>query len=199
MWFQKAKGMSLSLPSSEFPGGPLVLDASVLFNLLGTGMPKELLQALGVVCWVEERTAAEVRRMPRQRTESAPLQPLLDDGSLKVCRMSERAYETYLSLLSGPSTDTLDDGESAAIAIAVEGLGSVVLDDKKARRILAARFPRVASGTSLSLIIEAARRAAWSEEKLRDAVTVARDVSRMAVVLHERALFAELFAAATPR
>lgn len=199
MWFQKAKGMSLSLPSSEFPGGPLVLDASVLFNLLGTGMPKELLQALGVACWVEERTAAEVRRMPGQRTESAPLQPLLDDGSLKLCRMSERAYETYLSLLSGPSTDTLDDGESAAIAMAVEGLGSVVLDDKKARRILAARFPRVASGTSLSLIIEAARRAAWSEEKLRDAVTVARDVSRMAVVLHERALFAELFAAATAR
>ncbi|MFM0453907.1 hypothetical protein PQR21_26275 [Paraburkholderia nemoris] len=188
--------MSLNLPSSEFPSGPLVLDASVLFNLLGTGIAKELLQALAVPCWVEERTAAEIRRLPGQRTESAPLQPLLDDGCLKLCRMSTRGYETYLSLLSGPSTDTLDDGESAAIAMAVEGLGSVVLDDKKARRILAIRFPGFVSGTSLSLIIEAARRATWNEQKLRDAVTMARDVSRMAVVLHERALFAELFAAA---
>jgi predicted nucleic acid-binding protein len=195
MWLRKAGGTSLSLPSSVFPSGPLILDASVLFNLLGTGTPKELLRALDVPCWVEERTAAEVRRMPGQRTESAPLQPLLMDGCLKLCRMSERAYETYLSLLSGPPTDTLDDGESAAIAMAVEGLGSVVLDDKKARRILAARFPGFASGTSLSLIIEAARRAAWSEQELRDAVTMARNVSRMAVVLHERALFAELFAA----
>ena len=188
--------MSLNLPSSEFPSGPLVLDASVLFNLLGTGMPKELLQALAVPCWVEERTAAEIRRVPGQRTESAPLQPLLDNGCLKLCRMSERAYETYLSLLSDPSADTLDDGESAAIAIAVEGAGSVVLDDKKARRIFATRFPGVASGTSLSLIIEAARRAAWSEEKLRNAVTLACDVSRMAVVLHERTLFTGLFATA---
>lgn len=195
MWFRKAKGTSLSSPSSDFPGGPLVLDASVLFNILGTGLSKELLQALGVPCWVEERTAAEVRRMPGQRTESAPLQPLFEDGSLKLCRMSERAYETYLSLLSGSSTETLDDGESAAIAMAVEGSGSVVLDDKKARRILAARFPGAASGTSLSLIIEAARRAPWSDEKLRDAVTAARDVSRMAVVLQERAIFTELFAA----
>ncbi|MGF6610208.1 hypothetical protein OKW45_005130 [Paraburkholderia sp. WSM4175] len=192
---RKAKGMSLSLPSSKFPDGPLVLDASVLFNLLGTGIPKELLEALDVPCWVEERTAAEVRRMPGQRAESAPLQPLLDAGCLKLCRMPGQAYETYLSLLSGPSTDTLDDGESAAIAMAVDGLGSVVLDDKKARRILAARFPGLTSGTSLSLMVEAAHRAAWTAQKLCDVVTMARNVSRMAVVLHERALFAELFPA----
>lgn len=70
----------------------------------------------------------------------------------------------------------------------------MVLDDKKARRILATRFPDVRSGTSLSLIVEAARRADWSEQMLRDAVSMARSVSRMAVVLHERALFAELLA-----
>lgn len=189
-----AREKRLNLPSSGFPAGPLVLDASVLFNLLGTGRSTELLRALGVPCWVEERTAAEIRRMPGQRTESAPLQPLIDDGCLNLLRMSEQAYETYLTLLSGPSTDTLDDGESAAIALAVDGLGSVVLDDKKARRILATRFPDVRSGTSFSLIVEAARRAEWSEQMLRDAVSMARSVSRMAVVFHERALFAELLA-----
>ena len=170
-----------------------MLDASVLFNVLGTGSPKELLRAINVPCWVEERTAAEVRRMPGQRTESAPLRPLFDAGCLSVCRMSEQAYETYLSLLSGPSTETLDDGESAAIALSVDGLGSVVLDDKKARRILSTRFGKVASPTSLSFIVEAARRAAWGEQQLRDAITQARSVSRMAVLFHERAIYDELF------
>ncbi len=95
--------MHLSLPSNAFPTGPLVLDASVLFNLLGTGMPKEILLALGVPCCVEERTAAEVRRMPGERIESAPLQPLFEDGCLQLRRMSGQAYDTYLSLLGGPS------------------------------------------------------------------------------------------------
>lgn len=187
----------MTLPSSNFPAGPLVLDASVLFNLLGTGRPQELLKALGVPCLVEERTAAEVRRMPGERTESAPLRPLFDDGCLTLCRMTTQGYETYLSLLSGPSTDTLDDGESAAIAMAVTGAGSVVLDDKKARRILAARFPGCTSGTSLSLLVEAAHRAAWSEQQLLHAISRAREISRMAVVPHERMLFSVLFPAMT--
>lgn len=182
------------MPSSEFPAGPLVLDASVLFNLLGTGRPKEVLQAIGVVCWVEARTAAEVRRMPGQRVESAPLQPLFDDGCLKLCRMSEQAYETYISLVSGPPTEALDDGESAAIAIAVDGFGSVVLDDKKARRVLSNRFADSARGSSLSMLLAAAMRANWSMQELRTVIAAARTVSRMAVVSEERALFVELFA-----
>lgn len=191
-----AKGKNLHLPSSKFPAGPLVLDASVLFNLLGTGRPEEILQAIGVTCWVEQRTAAEVRRTPGQRTEGAPLQPLFDNGCLKLCRMSDHAYETYISLVSGLSTDTLDDGESAAIAIAVDGFGSVVLDDKKARRILSARFEQVTAGSSLSLLLAAATRANWTLAELRAAVSAARTVSRMAVVPDERPLFSELFSEA---
>ncbi|WP_229514193.1 hypothetical protein [Paraburkholderia terrae] len=172
------------------------MDASVLFNLLGTGKPKEVLQAIGVTCWVEQRTAAEVRRMPGQRTEGAPLQPLFDDGCLKLCRMSDQAYEIYISLVSGLPTDTLDDGESAAIAIAADGFGSVVLDDKKARRILSARFKQSSPASSLTFLLAAATRANWTLDELRAAVTAARTVSRMAVVPDERPLFSELFAAA---
>jgi hypothetical protein len=108
--------------------------------------------------------------------------------------MSEQAYETYISLVSGLPTDTLDDGESAAIAIAVDGLGSVVLDDKKARRILSTRFKQFTPGSSLTLLLAAATRANWTLVELRAAVAAARAVSRMAVVPDERLLFSELFA-----
>lgn len=133
--------------------------------------------------------------MPGQRTESAPLQPLFDDGCLQLCRMSEQAYDTYLSLVSGAPTESLDDGESAAIAIAVDGFGSVVLDDKKARRILSNRFTESTRGSSLSLFLAAATRANWSMQELRAAITAAREVARMAIVPEERILYAELFAA----
>lgn len=184
----------MSLPSSEFPAGPLVLDASVLFNILGTGKPKAILQAVGVECWVEQRTAAEVRRMPGQRTEGAPLQPLFEDGCLQLCRMSDDAYETYISLVGGAPTETLDDGESAAIAVATNGLGSVVLDDKKARRILSSRFGVANPGSSLTLLLTAATRANWTLQELRAVITAARTVSRMAVIPDERTLFSDLFA-----
>ncbi len=51
---------------------------------------------------------------------------------------------------------------------------------------MSTRFPEFISGSSLSLLVEAARRAAWTEQKLREAVTKAREISRMAIVLHER-------------
>ncbi len=132
--------------------------------------------------------------MPGQRTEEAPLQPLFEEGYLKLCRMSDVAYETYISLVSGPPTQTLDDGESAAIAVAVDGLGSVVLDDKKARRILSSRFELASPGSSLTLLLAAATRANWTLQELREAITAARIVSRMAVVPDDRSLFSELFA-----
>ncbi|AEA60135.1 hypothetical protein bgla_1g14650 [Burkholderia gladioli BSR3] len=171
-----------------------MLDASVLFNLLGSGVPKDFIRALDVPCLVEERTAAEIRRMPGERAETAPLRALIDDGLLQLCRMPETAYITYLSLVTGTSADTLDDGESAAIAMASDGAGGVVLDDKKARRILRERFPSLGYGSSLALMVMAAQRAGWELERLQDALTKARSTSRMAVVPDERPIFDRLFA-----
>jgi hypothetical protein len=182
----------LHLPSNTFPAGPLVLDASVLFNILATGVAPDILTALDVPCWVEERTAAEVRRMPGEKTESMPLLSLFDGGHLRLCRMSPTAYDIYLSLISGPSTETLDDGESAAIATCVTGLGSIVLDDKKARRVCTKRFGQVSVASSLYLIVEAARRGEWNEERLLDAIQRAREISRMSIVPAERAWFKSL-------
>ena len=179
----------MSLLSSTFPSGPLVLDASVLLNLLATGNAPEILNALGVPCWVEERTAAEVRRSPGERTDSMPLRALFDDGYLQSCRMSPAAYDVYISLISGPSAHALDDGESAAIAVAATGLGSVVLDDKKARRICSECFGQVSMVSSLLLLVEAARRAQWHEDRLLHVIQRAREVSRMSIVPAERTWF----------
>jgi len=108
--------------------------------------------------------------------------------------MSDDAYETYISLVGGAPTETLDDGESAAIAVATNGLGSVVLDDKKARRILSSRFGVANPGSSLTLLLTAATRANWTLQELRAVITAARTVSRMAVIPDERTLFSDLFA-----
>lgn len=172
--------------------GLFVLDASVLFNLLATGIAADTLEALGVPCWVEERTATEVRRFPGEKAESMPLQTLFGSGHLRLCRMSPVAYDIYLSLISGPSTQTLDDGESAAIAMSVTGVGSVVLDDKKARRICSERFSHVSIASSLHLFVEAASRGNWGDQQLVHVVQRARDVSKMSIIPTERAWLASV-------
>jgi hypothetical protein len=103
--------------------------------------------------------------------------------------MSPAAYDIYLSLISGPSVQALDDGESAAIAVSATGLGSVVLDDKKARRICSECFGQVSMTSSLLLLVEAARRAQWDGERLLYVIQRARDVSRMSIVPAERTWF----------
>lgn len=179
----------MSLPSNPYFTGRPILDASVLFNVLATGCPVELLRALGIVCFVEARTAAEIKRMPGEFRESQPLLSLLNDGCLQIVRMSEQAYQIYLSLVGGASLGTLDDGESAAIALAADGGGCVILDDRKARRIHCSRFPDVPCASSLLLFFEAARRGGMSDEQLRGMLRRARSVGRMAVLKEERSLF----------
>lgn len=183
----------LNLPFDSFPDGPLVFDASVLFNLLGTDEAEEILICLGVPCLVEKRTRNEVRRHPRRDVNIAdPLQPYITAGLLQVCEMSDTAYDAYLSLVQGQSEASLGDGESAAIALAVDTQSSVLLDDRKARSIHSNRFPRTPMASSLALLVHAARCGRWPASRLQSVVTRARAHARMSIVAAERALLQQI-------
>ena len=173
----------------EFPKGSLVLDASVIINLLGSGGASDILGALQVQCLVEKRTLEEITRHPipglYHEQELTKLQEL---GLIQVHRMSAEEYRIYLELVSGPSTDNLDDGESAAIAVASCQRLGIVLDERKARRIQCNRFPDLAVTSSLRLFISAGLRGDWPLTRVRDIVYAARNFSRMNIVKSEEFL-----------
>lgn len=183
----------LALLPDNFPTGPLVLDASVIINLLGSGSPAIILAATGVDCIVVEQTLAEITRHPIPGLcHKEILSALGHDGHIQPHRMSSEEYALYLSMIQGPSSESLGDGESAAIAVAVSTKRQVILDDGKARRIHRARFPSAPVASSLQLFVAAGARNNWPVERIRDMVARAMTNARMNIVKGEESLLARL-------
>ena len=169
------------------PLRPIVLDASAIINLLGCGDMQSVLRALSVVCLVEEKTLNEVERHPVPGYDHRPvIRDLQESGALKVERMSELEYRIYISLIQGNMTARLDSGESAAIALSSRG-HPVVIDENKARRVLAQRFPGTKFCSTLRLLLTAGKRDSWTLEAVQHLVLSARKHARMGVPREERA------------
>jgi predicted nucleic acid-binding protein len=120
--------------------GALVLDASVLINLLGSGRPELLLRAIPEKVLMADRTFGEVLRDPSGRLPPREIRGALVSGGLIELRaLDPDNLDIFIDLAAHP--DALDDGEAATIAVAV-GAGAVpVLDERKARRVFRERFP----------------------------------------------------------
>jgi len=161
----------------------LVLDASAIINLLATGAPERVLSAFGQASVIEENTLKEIIRNP---FDSAPAMPYIDKlvsgGLIRIARMNATSYAHYIDLVGGKPRDALGQGESAAIACALEVQGLVVLDDLKARRISAARFPRVEQTTTVGLFRMAAMNGQISDSEIADLLVLARTNARMHVL-----------------
>lgn len=183
----------LTLLSDHLPSGIVVLDASVLINLLGCGEPVAVLAGLGHKCLMEQRTLKEVRRHPIPGVELEPtVRRLLSDSTLEEVRMTDDEYEGYLSLVTGPLGTRLDDGESAALAIAARG-ASLILDERRARKraVSLSNVPSIAS--TLRLMFTSGYRQGWDLTRVRDLVASARLHARMGVPREDSFLLEELF------
>lgn len=185
----------MTLLSDYLPKGIVVLDASVLINLLGCHECVAVLKGLGAQCLMEERTLQEVRKHPIPGCDYAePLRALVSSGALEEVRMTEDEYESYLTFVSGPLGNRLDDGEGAALAISGRA-SSIVLDERKARRRAAedAKVSRsVAVASTLQLMVTSGHRQAWSVQKVRALVVAARQNARMGVPKEDMALLEKL-------
>ena len=181
----------LTLLNDYLRRGVVILDASVLINLLGCGECVAVLEGLGEKCLMEARTLKEVRKHPIPGFDHAQiLRALFSSGTLEEVRMTDVEYEKYLTFVSGPLGTRLDDGESAALAITGRA-SSIVLDERKARR-RAAGDPLIAHSmtvaSTLQLMLTSGHRQSWSVQKVRDLVASARKSARMGVPKEDLAL-----------
>lgn len=171
--------LSRLTPSSR----AVVLDTSVVLNVLASGGAARLLESSGYTFWVPTPVLREVTSEPHPSTsESNSLRALLDLGLLREIAPEGDTLETYLSLASAPSPDGLEDGESAAIAVA-ESLGCfTALDDRKARRIATARRPSDVPMCSLDLFKNLEGHANFANGELCDMVFNSLRLARMRVM-----------------
>ena len=185
----------MTLLNDYLPRGVVILDASVLINLLGCGECVAVLEGLRERCLMEVRTLKEVRKHPIPGCDHvAAVRALFTSGTLEEVRMTDEEYETYLTFVSGPLGTRLDDGESAALAISGRA-ASIVLDERKARRRAAgdAKVTKdVTVASTLKLMLTSGHRQAWSIKEVRDLVAAARQNSRMGVPKEDMALLEEV-------
>lgn len=129
-----------------------VLDASVIINLLGSGIAERVLRSIPGRRIVVENTSREVVRHPLAPSSKAdPVVPLVRAGLLEQVTLTAESLATFMGLVGAESPNDLGDGESAAIAVAQHLQLGVSLDDTKARRIVREQFPRLRLVSSVDL------------------------------------------------
>ena len=132
------------MPDSVESDG-LVLDTSVWINLMATDAKPTILDALAVPCYAPEQVVTEIRRRPGTKTTfPARDHPLrLMSPRVKILSLETEELDLFLEIVGAPAGDALGDGEAAAIAVAASRGLDLVIDDRKARRILRSRFAHV--------------------------------------------------------
>lgn len=164
---------------------PLVADASVWINLVASGLALEVLRALPSPTMIPRIALDELER-GREKGHSAyaGVTPLIAEGYASVVDLPEEAEDTYLTLVAGPASQTLDDGEAATLALALHFGATALIDERKAIRIAAARFPNLIVATTTDVLLRTNLSSILGEAKLATGLFAALTQARMRVPVH---------------
>lgn len=177
------------------PPEQLVVDASVLINILGCGAPETILRGLQHPALVEERTLREVLRHPLPGQDHTTFFDFaFKSRLLSKVEMCDAEYDTYLGLIQASLGTRLDDGESAALSVASHRRICAVIDEKKARNFAARYFPDLKVVSSLKLLISAAARLNKGSSWAKTTIANAHAHARLAAPKEERQLLSGILA-----
>ena len=178
------------MKSSSFSGEPdvpVVTDASVIINLNATRKAAAIIDCFPNRFLVTDTVRRELLTGgPRGHGSWEGLEALIHDGSIELVELEPGDGPVYRSLVEGGFKETLDDGEAATIAYAV-GRGAVALiDERKARRICADRFPTLRLASTVDVLCHGLVNRLLGETGQHDAIFLALRDARMQVVPRSR-------------
>ncbi len=170
-------------PSSLDPAALLVADASAVINLNATGCASAIIGALPNRVAVVDVVPRELELGRRQgRQNSDLLKKLVVAGLVSIVKLDGVSARHFEDLVIGNAAMTLDDGEAASIAYAVEHGGIAVIDEKKANRICRERFPALHLSSTVEIFAQAEVERALGRERLAQALVNALQYARMNVL-----------------
>lgn len=163
----------------------VVADTSVVINLNATGYSEALLGALPNRFLVVEEVFFEFEVDSRTgRNDAEALSALVSQGRVDSVRLGDAGTQHFISLVSGPANQTLDDGEAATIAYALEHCAIALIDERKAIRICAERFGELSTGCTVDIFAHDDVQRILTRDTLADAVFNALHQGRMRVPEH---------------
>lgn len=164
----------------------LVLDASVVINLLATGHANTILQALAVPLYVTDNVVREIEQgAVNGRPEPALLAELISDKVLIIEELAGAALEVFFGMVSGHTVSSLGDGEAATLALAYRNDLSAAIDEKKATRIAAERFETLRLVTTVDILAAPPVQQSLGKKALANATLQALRHARMQVREHQ--------------
>jgi predicted nucleic acid-binding protein len=171
----------------------IVLDASVIINLLATTNASAILQALTATVVVTGNVVREIDQgAANSRKESKLLAELIDARVVQMKELVGPSLEHFFYMVSGRTSDSLGDGEAATLAFAYSNGFSAAIDEKKATRIAGERFEATKLVTTVDILAYGKVLALLGQEELANATLKALQVARMQVRAHQFDWVAEL-------
>jgi predicted nucleic acid-binding protein len=165
------------------PAALLVADASTVINLNATGCAEAILRALPNHVAVVDAVPGELELGRRQgRRNSDLLNALVAAGLVSIVKLDDSSNRYFEDLVVGNAAMTLDDGEAASIAYAVQHTAIVIIDEKKANRICRERFPALRVSSTVDVLAQAEVEGALGRKELAHALLNALQVARMNVL-----------------
>lgn len=169
-------------PVRSWASRPLIADASVWINIIAGGRAEAFIAALGEPLLIPRIAFEELERgREKGRQTAACLVPFIEGGVVTILDLPEEAEQIYLSLVAGPVRQTLDDGEAASLATALQLGGTAVIDERKAVAISADRFPDLPVVSTTDLFLSRQVRAIFPESEIADLLFGALTHARMRV------------------
>jgi len=160
----------------------MVADASVWINLAATGVSHRILQSLPTPLAITDVALGELERgRPKGRRAADEVATLLQMGLTQVIPLTAEDEALFLSMVAGPASETLDDGEAATLACAARLGASAVIDERKATGLAARRLAALSVCCTCDLLLGPDVRAAFGSVEFADAVYAALTNARMRV------------------
>lgn len=166
---------------------PVVADTSVLINLNATKYAETILDALPNPVFLVTEVLRELHAGKLTgRNDAAAVDAWRASGQLQAVQLGATGMHHFAGLVSGPVAKTLDDGEAATIAYALEVRPPAIplVDERKAIRICGERFSDLVTGSTVDLLAQDDVRAALGRSRLAEAVFNALYSGRMRVLPH---------------
>jgi predicted nucleic acid-binding protein len=167
------------------PEALLVVDTSTAINLHASGSSREILRAIPNRLVVAETVLVELEAGERRgRRDADHLKELINEGFVAVITIGDVGAQHFEELVIGLATETLDDGEAATIAVAIEHHGIALIDERKAHRLCCKRYPDLRTGRTVDIFAHPEVLRALGEQQLASSVLSALMHARMHVLPH---------------
>ena len=164
---------------------PFVGDASVWINLAATGQMESILRSMSRRFLIT-RTALDELETGREkgRYTAEAVASVLSSDLVGLVELDPAHGETFISLVAGTTSETLDDGEAATLAYAYGVNAIALVDERKATSIAKKLFPNLSVVSTSELLLAPRLMSSFTSEQLADLFFGALSVARMRVPDH---------------